>query len=58
MNKKSILASAALLALAVLLLLGLPFTSQQIIQRRMAQPAVDTLAPSQDLQLENNSLTT
>lgn len=58
MNKRSILALVALLALAVLLLLGLPFTSQQIIQRHMAQPAAETLVPSEDLQLENNSLTT
>lgn len=60
MNKKSVLALAALLVLAALLLLGLPFTTERIIEGRMAETVVETVAPpsNDDLQFENNSLTT
>lgn len=60
MNKKSILALAALLVLAALLLLGLPFTTNRIIENRMAETMVETVmhqSDGDDLQFEYNSLT-
>lgn len=60
MNKKSILALAALLVLAALLLLGLPFTTERIIESRMTETVAETVmrqSDDDDLQLEYNSLT-
>lgn len=45
MNKKSILALAALLLLAVGLMLGLPFSSHQMIAQRMTQTVMETATP-------------
>lgn len=60
MNKKGFLALTVLLVLVALLLLGLPFTTERIIEGRMAETMVETVAPqsNDDLQFENNSLTT
>lgn len=67
MNKRSILALAALLLLAAVLLLGLPFTSHRMIARQMTQMVQETATPMPNdgiegdaahLQIENNSLTT
>lgn len=45
MNKKGFIALAALLLLAVILILGLPFTADRIIDDRMDQTAVETATP-------------
>ncbi len=45
MNKKGIMALAALLLLAVILILGLPFTADRIIADRMNQTVVETVTP-------------
>lgn len=45
MNKKSILALMALLLLAVVLILGLPFTADRIIDERMNQTVMVTATP-------------
>lgn len=46
MNKKSILALMALLLMAALLLLGLPFTADRIVADRMEQTVVETATPA------------
>ena len=45
MNKKSILALLALLLLAAVLLLGLTFTTDRIIDDRMNQVVMETATP-------------
>lgn len=60
MNKKGFLALTVLLVLAALLLLGLPFTTERIIESRMTETVTETVihqSDGDDLQFEYNSLT-
>lgn len=45
MNKKGIIALVALLLLSAVLILGLPFTADRIIDDRMNQTVMETATP-------------